>query len=150
MPCGHYEASNGRNSPMIWWPFNMTVGEFIEHFDVVTHQWSGDPSILPDELAQAYGRRNSPMIWWPFNTRCSRFDMVCYVVTHQWSGDPSIVAHLTKCFIRIKKNISPFRYRSQLKNDLKNINYVNFYAESIDASISPIKIIFENSNVRFS
>lgn len=35
------------------------------------------------------------------------------------------------------------------KSDLKNINYVNFHAESTDTSISPIKIIFEILNIRF-
>lgn len=36
------------------------------------------------------------------------------------------------------------------KKRLKNINHVNLQAKSIDASISPIKIIFENLNIRFS
>ena len=52
---------------------------------VVTHQWSGDLSIYTATTLR----------------HCKE------VVTHQWSGDLSIVAHLTKCFTRIKKNISP-------------------------------------------
>ena len=82
------------------------------------------------------------MIWWPFNLIPNSISVDKGVVTHQWSGDLSIVAHLTKCFLRIKKIISPLRCHSQLKNDLKNINHENLQAKSIDTSISPIKIIY--------
>ena len=60
------------------------------HTSVVTHQWSGDPSILAQIDAELKGSRNSPMIWWPFN-KLDRFIIEdLFVVTHQWSGDPSI------------------------------------------------------------
>ena len=60
----------GRNSPMIWWPFNLIRGfASYDIAQVVTHQWSGDPSIYLAEDLPPEGK----------------------VVTHQWSGDPSIL-----------------------------------------------------------
>ena len=35
----------GRNSPMIWWPFNTTTTATKVNPTGVTHQWSGDLSI---------------------------------------------------------------------------------------------------------
>ena len=42
-----------RNSPMIWWPFNVAQIDSELHNKVVTHQWSGDLSMDPDTLWQA-------------------------------------------------------------------------------------------------
>ena len=53
---------------MIWWPFNFQVYETNLVIGVVTHQWSGDLSILDFEIDDVNG----------------------LVVTHQWSGYLSI------------------------------------------------------------
>ena len=111
---GTFDAFS-RNSPMIWWPFNKNMETTAVRKEVVTHQWSGDPSIRYSELLVEQPRRNSPMIWWPFNKSLD-FLMVGWlsrnspmiwwpfnyepmvvllnigVVTHQWSGDPSIAS----------------------------------------------------------
>ena len=63
-------AERGRNSPMIWWPFNY----YYDEYDI---EISG---------------RNSPMIWWPFNRTKQLKIYYKLVVTHQWSGDLSIVS----------------------------------------------------------
>ena len=42
------EQFEGRNSPMIWWPFNQHGLNMKHNSEVVTHQWSGDPSIQED------------------------------------------------------------------------------------------------------
>ena len=52
---------------MIWWPFNEANLRELEILKVVTHQWSGDPSIKSMKRLLQIKRRNSPMIWWPFN-----------------------------------------------------------------------------------
>ena len=57
---------------MIWWPFNLKGKGKTRSVRVVTHQWSGDPSIAS---------ASSDSIAWA-------------VVTHQWSGDPSIAQAL--------------------------------------------------------
>ena len=31
---------------MIWWPFNLLREANLRELEVVTHQWSGDPSIV--------------------------------------------------------------------------------------------------------
>ena len=68
------------------------MNEILDYEDdmVVTHQWSGDPSIWSESLVVAYFSRNSPMIWWPFNSGNKVVQSDENVVTHQWSGDPSI------------------------------------------------------------
>ena len=53
---------------MIWWPFNDFFVRFSIPIIVVTHQWSGDLSILTKLMLQK----------------------IPGVVTHQWSGDLSI------------------------------------------------------------
>ena len=57
---------------MIWWPFNNKTYVQEQLRKVVTHQWSGDPSISA-----------------ALNT-----SLLAVVVTHQWSGDPSIKVKL--------------------------------------------------------
>ena len=54
---------------MIWWPFNEEGATVDKSKLVVTHQWSGDHSIVPIELLVEGPK----------------------VVTHQWSGDHSIL-----------------------------------------------------------
>ena len=99
---------------MIWCPFNLKLSLYLlivsvvthqwsgdpsmdcgasalHGLRVVTHQWSGDPSILCSLWITSLYCRNSPMIWWPFNHILCGFSSDSSVVTHQWSGDPSII-----------------------------------------------------------
>ena len=80
---------------MIWWPFNVQTQLKKLGIEVVTHQWSGDPSIKIDKIITfTIICRNSPMIWWPFNIVSLGETLTEYVVTHQWSGDPSIYPYV--------------------------------------------------------
>ena len=81
-----------RNSPMIWWPFNLP----LHSLTMVTRRNSpmiwwpfNDMKQVPIELVFC---RNSPMIWWPFNLAFALQPVLNrWVVTHQWSGDPSMI-----------------------------------------------------------
>ena len=77
---------------MIWWPFNAYTFNFFFDEIVVTHQWSGDPSMKNIFIQYGQKCRNSPMIWWPFNAAKAVAEENKEVVTHQWSGDPSIIS----------------------------------------------------------